>query len=41
MGRAISSSKSSMNTPNDREVKFPLVENTNKQLSIFGIVQYM
>lgn len=31
---------SSMNSPNDREVRYPLVENTNKQLSFFGIEQY-
>ncbi|WP_419853009.1 TonB-dependent receptor [Actinobacillus pleuropneumoniae] len=33
--------KSSMHAPKDREVKFPLVENTNKQMSLFGIEQYM
>lgn len=33
--------KSSMNAPNDREVRFPLVENNNKQLSLFAIEQYM
>lgn len=33
--------KSSMFAPKDREVRFPLVENTNKQLSLFGIEQYM
>lgn len=33
--------KSSMNAPKDREVKFPLVENTNKQFSLFGVEQYM
>lgn len=33
--------KSSMNAPRDREVRFPLVENTNKQMSLFGIEQYM
>ncbi len=30
-----------MNAPKDREVKFPLVENTNKQFSLFGVEQYM
>lgn len=33
--------KSSMNAPKDREVRFPLIENNNKQLSLFGIEQYM
>lgn len=33
--------KSSMNAPKDREVRFPLVENKNKQLSLFAVEQYM
>lgn len=32
--------KSSMFAPNDREVRYPLIENTNKQFSLFGIEQY-
>lgn len=41
MGCSVSNAKSSMNAPKDREVKFPLVENTNKQFSLFGVEQYM
>lgn len=32
---------SSMYAPQDREVRFPLIENRNKQLGLFGVEQYM